>query len=129
MIKFVIFDAMGVIFSVGDDVENLLIPYIRALIPAIDAQSVKNSYLAASLGKIHSHKFWELLGFDQANIPAIERDSLGAHPSECVFIDDYPERVEAARELGISSILFDREGHNYNGMRVKSFEQLAQLLT
>ena len=55
-------------------------------------------------------------------------DTLRIKPSECVFIDDSPERVDVARELGISSILFDREGHDYNGLRVKTFVQIAKLL-
>ena len=201
MIKFVIFDVMGVVFTVGDDVEGLLIPYIHSLKPDIGAKDIKDKYMAASLGKISSHEFWTLLGFDSADIQVIERNyleksftldagflpcakalkshyriallsndvsewskflrefygieplldfafisgdlgvrkpdpqiyrmalgALGAKPMECLFIDDYPERVDAARELGISSILFDRQVHDYRGLRVKSFKQLEQLL-
>ena len=201
MIKFVIFDVMGVIFTVGDDVEGVLIPYIRPLKPEIETGKIKENYIDASLGKISSYEFWARAGFDEAAIPAVERNyleksfsldeefipcarelkgrygiallsndvsewsvflrkfygieplinaafisgdlgvrkpdpeiyrialkSLGAKPSECVFIDDSPERVDAARELGISSVLFDREGHDYKGLRVKSFEQIKQLL-
>ena len=32
MIKYVILDVMGVVFTVGDDVEGLLIPFGRKLI-------------------------------------------------------------------------------------------------
>ena len=201
MIKYVIFDVMGVIFTVGDDVEGMLIPYIRSIKPDIDPKDIKGKYLNASLGKISSHELWTQFGFTAADIPAIERnyleksftldagflpcantlkaryhiallsndilewsiflrrfhgiepivdaafissdlgyrkpdpeiyrialDKLDAKPSECIFIDDYPGRVEVARELGIVSILFDREGHDYNGLRVKSFKQLEQLL-
>ena len=201
MIKFVIFDVMGVVFTVGDDVEGLLIPYIHSFKPEADAQSIKNAYLTASLGKITSREFWALAGFEQSDVQEIERnyleksftldagflpcaktlksryglallsndisewskflqafynieplldaafisgdlgvrkpnpqiyrmalDGLGAKPSECVFIDDMPERVDAACELGISSILFDRVRHNYNGMRIRTFEQLNQIL-
>ena len=202
MIKYVIFDVMGVIFTVGDDVEGLLIPYVRSLKPGIDDQKVKDLYLAASLGKIASRDLWAQLGFDETDIPAIERnyleksftldagflpcakalknryviallsndistfsrylrvyhgieplidaafisgdlgirkpnpriysialETLGARPSECIFVDDYPDRVDTARELGICSILFNRAGHVYNGLRVESFEQLERLLT
>ena len=201
MIKYVIFDVMGVIFTVGDDVEGLLIPYIHSFKPDIEPKDIKDKYLNASLGKITSHELWTQLDFDKADIPAIERnyleksfsldaeflpcanalksryhiallsndisewsrflrgfygieslidaafisgdlgyrkpdleiyrialDKLDAKPNECVFIDDYPGRVEAARELGIVAILFDREGHDYSGLRVKSFKQLEQLL-
>jgi len=201
MVKFIIFDVMGVVFTVGDDVEELLIPYILSIKPEADVQSIKDAYLAASLGKIASHDLWMQVGFNKTDILKIERDYLeksfsldagfipcttdlkkryriallsndvsewsshlrnyhnieplldaafissdlgvrkpdariynialnvlGAKPSECVFIDDHPERVDVACEMGISSILFDREGHDYNGLRVKSFEQLKQLL-
>jgi len=202
MIRFVIFDVMGVIFTVGDDVEGLLIPYIHSLKPDIAIQDIKDLYLAASLGKIASRDLWAQLGFDATDIPTIERnyleksftldagflpcakalknrygiallsndvsewsrflrdyhgieplidaafisgdlgvrkpdpriygialDTLEARPDECLFVDDYPERVDAARELGICSVLFNREGHDYNGLRVDSFKQLEQLLT
>jgi len=201
MIKHIIFDVMGVIFTVGDDVEGLLIPYIHSLKPDTSDQDIRDLYTDASLGKITSSDLWAHLGFDKADIPAIERyyleksftldteflpcakalknrygiallsndvssfsrylrayhgieplidaafisgdlgvrkpdprifniamETLGAGPSECLFVDDYPERVDAARELGICSVLFNREGHDYNGLRVESFGQLERLL-
>jgi len=50
-------------------------------------------------------------------------DRLDAKPHECIFIDDYPSRVDTASELGIISILFDRDEHDYSGLRIKSFKQ------
>ena len=201
MIRFVIFDVMGVIFTVGDDVDGLLIPYIHSLKPDIAIQDIKDLYLAASLGKIASRDLWAQLGFDATDIPTIERnyleksftldagflpcakalknrygiallsndvsewsrflrdyhgiepiidaafisgdlgvrkpdpriysialETLEARPNECLFIDDDPERVEAARELGICSVLFNRDGYDYSGLRVESFGQLERLL-
>jgi len=201
MIRFVIFDVMGVIFTVGDDVEGLLIPYIHSLKPDIAIQDIKDLYLAASLGKIASRDLWAQLGFYADDIPIIEKnyleksftldagflpcakalknhygiallsndvsewsrflrdyhgieplidaafisgdlgvrkpdpriygialDTLEARPDECLFVDDYPERIHAARELGICSVLWGRERHDYNGLQVESFGQLEQLL-
>ena len=201
MIKFVVFDVMGVVFEVGDDVEGLLIPYIRSLKPDTEPRYIRETYLAASLGVLPSHEFWAKLGFPKARIPEIEQyylekaftldagflpcaealrrhyriallsndvsewsrylrrfhkieplltaafisgdlgvrkpdpqiyrmvlEALGVQPWECVLIDDYPERVEAALYLGFSAILFDRAGHNCRGLRVSSFGQLTQLL-
>ena len=201
MVRFIIFDVMGVIFTVGDDVEELLIPYIRSLKPGIPADSIKAVYLAASLGRLPSREFWSMMGFKRIDIPKIERtyleqsftldagfipcvkalkerygivllsndvsewskylrsfhnieqfvdaafisgdlgvrkpdpeiyrialNDLKADPGECVFIDDSPERVDAARELGINSILFDREGKEESGFCVRSFEQLNETL-
>lgn len=53
---------------------------------------------------------------------------MGAKPYECLFIDDSPERVDAAAELGIASILFNRDNIAYKGLQVKSFEGLRALL-
>ena len=199
--RFVLFDVMGVIFTVGDDVEGLLVPYIHSLKSGIPAHDIRDAYLAASLGRMSAIEFWALMGFERAAIPEIERayleqsftldagfptcakalkdryriallsndvsewsrhlrnfhkieplvdaafisgdlgvrkpdpriyhmamDAIGARPGECVFVDDSPERVDAARELGMSAILFNREDHDYSGLRVRSFEQLARLL-
>ena len=201
MIKFILFDVMGVIFTVGDDVEGLLIPYIHSIKPDVDAQDIRSKYLEASLGKLPSYKFWAKLGFDLSTIPQIEKayleksfmldpefihcakalknrysiallsndvsewsrflrsfhgieplidaafisgdlgvrkpdsaiyykamELLNTRPDECVFIDDHPKRVDAAHELGIYSILFNRDGHEYNGLRINSFGQLERLL-
>jgi putative hydrolase of the HAD superfamily len=201
IIRFILFDVMGVVFTVGDDVEGLLIPYIRSLKPEIPAGRIRDAYRDASLGKMPSSGFWALMGFEETEAADVERvylessftldagfipcaralkeryrlallsndvsewsrylreyhgveplidavfisgdlgvrkpdpriyqiamDRLGASPSECVFIDDYPERVEAARKLGINAILFNREGHDYSGSQVESFEQLTRLL-
>lgn len=41
--------------------------------------------------------------------PAIYRricDQYGLEPGECVFLDDFPDNVEAAREFGMNGILF-----------------------
>jgi putative hydrolase of the HAD superfamily len=201
MIKFVIFDVMGVVFTVGNDVEGMLIPYIQSMKPEVSDQSIYDAYMAASLGQMTSFDLWEGFGFEKTAVPEIERkylensytldagflscagelkkryclallsndvsewskflrayygieplidaafisgdigirkpdvriyrfalDALGVKPKECLFVDDYPDRVEAACELGICSILFNREDFDFRGLSVTSFEQLSQLL-
>lgn len=54
---------------------------------------------------------------------------MKAHPSECVFIDDHPARVDAAGKLGMSSVLFNREKHDYNGLQILSFADLVKILS
>lgn len=53
---------------------------------------------------------------------------LGVKACECVFIDDDPQRVDAAASLGIMVILFNREGADYRGIAVKDFSSLTALL-
>jgi enoyl-CoA hydratase/carnithine racemase len=48
-IRAVVLDAMGVIFEVGDDVAELLIPFIRERCGNVAA--VADAYLTASVGR------------------------------------------------------------------------------
>jgi len=75
MKKWVIFDVMGVIFEVGDDTNDLLIPYIKKLDNNISSEQINDLYIDASLGKITSYNFWERLGF-KSDYPQVEINYL-----------------------------------------------------
>lgn len=90
--KWVILDVMGVIFEVGDDTNDLLVPYIQKMNDMISAEKINEMYLKASLGKISSFGFWNELGFG-SKYPEIERDYLDT----CLRID--PEFVEVTKTL------------------------------
>ncbi|NLY75142.1 MAG: HAD-IA family hydrolase [Firmicutes bacterium] len=201
MIKHIIFDAMGVVFTVGDDTNDLLVPYILEKKPNVAKERILSLYHEASLGNISPKSLWQGVGFSEAEIPSIEREYLetrptldpefiacvkklkdkyriallsndiaewsqylrafhqidqyfdyafissnmrvrkpdkkiyidalkqmDAKPRECIFIDDYPERLKSAAELGIIPILFNRENRQYNGIQVDSFRQLLRIL-
>jgi FMN phosphatase YigB (HAD superfamily) len=57
-----VLDAMGVIYEVGDDVADLLVPFIRENRGTIDAAAIDAAYLEASLGKISAFEFWTRVG-------------------------------------------------------------------
>lgn len=201
MIKHIIFDAMGVVFTESDDTNDLLLPYVLEKKPDITKEKVLSLYHEASLGNISAQSFWQGVGFSQEDIPLIQKDYLetrltldpefvecvekikdkytisllsndigewssylrkfhhieqyfdytfissdirvrkpdkkiykdalnqmSAKAEECIFIDDYPERVESAFELGILPLLFNRNHRHYNGLQVYSFKQLSQIL-
>lgn len=48
--------------------------------------------------------------------------------SECVFIDNSVTNLITAAELGITPILFNRDGETYDGLIVNTFEELERLL-
>lgn len=48
--------------------------------------------------------------------------------SECVFIDNSVANLITAEELGITPILFNRDGESYDGLTVNTFEALEGLL-
>jgi putative hydrolase of the HAD superfamily len=202
MKKVIILDVMGVIFQVGDDTKDLLVPYVLNLNQDIPQEKIVSLYKDASLGKISSCKFWVDLGFKVEDVEAIEQKYLETcltidkqfiqsidkvkakgyivallsndvsewsqylrrihgidkyvnfafisgdlglrkpdqeiykaalkkmkvQPSDCIFIDDHPARVDAAIELGIPSILFNRENHEYKGLQISSFLDLLKVL-
>lgn len=90
--KWIILDVMGVIFEVGDDTNDLLVPYIQKISDTVSAEKINKMYLKASLGEISSFDFWNELGFG-SEYPKIERDYLDT----CLRID--PEFVEVTNTL------------------------------
>jgi putative hydrolase of the HAD superfamily len=57
--------------------------------------------------------------------------ALGEEPAACAFIDDEPQNVDAARQLGMRAFLIDRSRttHNLEDGILCSLEPLPQLLT
>jgi putative hydrolase of the HAD superfamily len=53
-----VLDAMGVIYEVGDDVADLLIPFIREKGGIENAEQIEATYIEASLGRMDAHEFW-----------------------------------------------------------------------
>ena len=57
---------------------------------------------------------------------ALER--ISKSPDECVFIDNSVKNLEVAGELGMQTILFNRDNEDYSGIIVNSFSELADLI-
>ncbi len=83
---------MGVIFKEGDDVNNLLIPYLQKKNPAFRPNKVREIYIRASAGEISSREFWTQLGYG-GQYPAIEEEFL----NPCFTLDD--EFIPVVREV------------------------------
>ena len=87
----IIFDAMGVIFEVGDDTNELLVPYIQQQKKTVSAVAIREEYLKASLGQISSYEFWKNLNLHKT-YPEIETEYL----DRCLTLD--PEFVPVAEK-------------------------------
>jgi len=57
---------------------------------------------------------------------ALER--IGKKPEECMFIDNTVKNLTVAQELGIVTVLFDRDKEEYTGTKVNTFEELARVI-
>ena len=117
--KWVIFDVMGVIFEVGDDTNDLLVPYIKKLNNSISSEQINELYIDASLGEITSSTFWERLGFKNI-YPEVEINYL----DQCLTLDKeftvIAEELKGKYNLALLSndvsewSLYLRQKHNLN---------------
>lgn len=57
--KWVIFDVMGVIFKVGDDTNDLLVPFVWRYNKSITREEINDEYIKASSGVMTSVEFWK----------------------------------------------------------------------
>lgn len=74
-IKWIIFDAMGVIFEERNLLDQRLIPFIKGISKNIRERDIRRCYYKASLGELSSFKFWTKLGLERY-YPEIEFDFL-----------------------------------------------------
>jgi HAD superfamily hydrolase (TIGR01509 family) len=67
-----VLDAMGVIYSVGDDVAELLRPFIHERGGESNRFRIESLYRDASLGRLSAAEFWQAVHLD----PAVEDEYL-----------------------------------------------------
>lgn len=113
MKKWIIFDAMGVVFEVGDDTNDLLVPFIQKLNPKVSKEFINEVYVEASLGNITSKEFWIRIGVAcEYNYKDIEVKYL----DECLVLDkDFIEVAQSLKnEYGLALLSNDvKEWSNY----------------
>lgn len=49
-------------------------------------------------------------------------------PAECIFVDNNVQNLLSAEEVGISPVLFNRDGLSFDGLTVYSFGELSDFL-
>jgi putative hydrolase of the HAD superfamily len=74
--EILLLDAMGVLYQAGDDVAELLVPFVRRHgRTELPAEEIEREYISASLGRTDSAAFWQRVGVN----PALEDDYLAGH--------------------------------------------------
>ena len=103
-IKWIILDAMGVIYTKGDDLYDLLIPFIKEHDRDLSPEFIQDLYFEISLGKLSSKEFWDRLGLSK-EYPDIEKEYL----DKCLIIDPEFKRVgkEFKREYSLALLSND----------------------
>ena len=65
MAEILVLDAMGVLYQAGDDVADLLVPFVhRHGTASPPAEDIDRDYVAASLGQMELAEFWARMGID-----------------------------------------------------------------
>ena len=58
----------------------------------------------------------------------ITLEQIGKKPEECLFIDNTGKNLTVAQEMGIMTVMFDRDKEAYTGTKVTTFEELARII-
>jgi HAD superfamily hydrolase (TIGR01509 family) len=91
----IVLDAMGVIYSVNDDVRDLLCPFISEKGGCRNIEKVWELYISASLGRLSSPEFWNAVQVD----PALEDEYLERHTLTDGLLDFLKEIKRPAYEI------------------------------
>lgn len=76
MAEILLLDAMGVLYQAGDDVAELLVPFVhRHGRSGLSAEAIERLYVTASLGQMDTATFWKGVGVD----PVLEDEYLAGH--------------------------------------------------
>lgn len=197
MADILLLDAMGVLFDPGDDVGELLVPFVhRHGRRGLSAEAIERDYVDASLGRLDPDAFWKRMGVDFAledsciadhrliestrgALPGLKEgfgriaclsngvarwsdklrrrfeleswidpwilsgdiglrkpsagiyqhalERLAARPQDVVFVNDRPRNLDAAKALGIRTVLLDVHGVTPDQPH-RRIRQLAELL-
>ncbi len=55
-------------------------------------------------------------------------EKLQCEPQDCIFVDNSVKNLRVAEELGMQTILFNRDGEEYEGNVVNDFAELEEML-
>ena len=100
MADILILDAMGVLYEAGDDVAELLVPFVgRHGRADLSAEAIDRDYVEASLGRMDTAAFWRRMGVD----PSLEDAYLAGHRLIEGTLDVLPQLRQRHRRLACLS--------------------------
>ena len=113
----------------GDDVSNLLIPFVARECGCTNGDAIRQLYLPASLGHISSREFWARI---RCTYPASEREYLDTQltldPDFVAVAERLKKRLETAAQLGMHTVCRLRNDRNPPTYE-RAIESLSDLLT
>lgn len=100
--RWVVLDAMGVIFVEADDHDNLLVPFVQQRNPEMGRQRIVDAYFLASRGAISPRRFWSTMALEDA-YPRVQDAYLRVGPQPDPTFDAAAARLRARYRLAICS--------------------------
>jgi len=91
-LRILVLDAMGVIYSVGNDDRDLLCPFVEEKGGTKDVSKIEMLYNSTSLGNMSSAQFWKAVGLD----PGLEDEYLQRYK----LTDGLTDFLEAVNSQG-----------------------------
>lgn len=64
----------------------------------------------------------------EKRIYEIALEKIGKKTEECLFVDNTGKNLMVAQEIGIMTVMFDRDKEAYTGTKVTTFEELARII-
>jgi putative hydrolase of the HAD superfamily len=92
LLRILVLDAMGVIYSVGNDDRDLLCPFVEEKGGTKDVSKIEMLYHSTSLGNMSSAELWEAVGLD----PGLEDEYLQRYE----LTDGLTDFLEAVNSQG-----------------------------
>jgi HAD superfamily hydrolase (TIGR01509 family) len=92
LLRILVLDAMGVIYSIGNDDRDLLCPFIEEKGGTKDVSEIERLYHSTSLGNMSSAEFWEAVGLK----PGLEDEYLQRYE----LTDGLTDFLEAVNSQG-----------------------------
>jgi FMN phosphatase YigB (HAD superfamily) len=102
MVKWIIFDAMGVVYTVGDDTRELLVPYVKSLGSRLAEEAIESCYEKAMVGEISGRDFWSEVGLSH-RYPECEEKYLGGSFSVSGDFLSLVEEISGKYKVGMIS--------------------------
>lgn len=100
--KWIVFDAWGVIYPVGNDIAELLTVFVWGQNPDMDPDIIAEHYVPARVGDISAAEFWDRLGFGD-EYPEIQQDYLNSFPTIDPQFAPVAERLARQYSLALLS--------------------------
>jgi len=94
-LKVLVLDAMGVIYSVRDDVKDLLCPFVAEKGGTKDTTTINELYRSASLGNMSAFEFWKAVNVSSE----LEDEYLSKHKLSDGLVDFLEETNQRGHEV------------------------------